>query len=117
MGLAAERHTMTLDEFLAWESTQAERWEFLGGETFMMAGGSDVHNAISLNAAFSLIAAFHGKPCNVFMSDASRWTLTEASGADTTLALPALGIELVLAELYRDLLDAPANPQATAPAA
>jgi Uma2 family endonuclease len=200
MGLAAERHTMTLDEFLAWESTQAERWEFLGGETFMMAGGSDVHNAISLNAAFSLRAAFHGKPCNVFMSDvrlhlaetgdlfypdvfvtcseadrarrqlkedplliaevlspsteaydrgdkfaayrrfpalatilflsqdrphvecytradAGRWTLTEASGADATLALPALGIELALAELYRDLPDAPATPQATAPAA
>ena len=200
MGLAAERHTMTLDEFLAWESTQAERWEFFGGEAFMMAGGSDVHSLVTGNAYMALRIGLRGKPCNVFMSDvrlhlaetgdlfypdvfvtgsdadrarrqleedplliaevlspsteaydrgdkfaayrrfpalatilflsqdrphvecytradAGRWTLTQASGADATLALPALGIELALAELYRDLPDAPATPQATAPAA
>ena len=69
MGLPAAKHTMTLEDFLAWEAAQPERWEFFNGEAFMMAGGSDVHNAISLNTAFGLRAAFSGTRCNVFMSD------------------------------------------------
>ena len=69
MGLPAEKHKMTLEDFLAWEAEQPERWEFFNGEAFMMAGGSDVHNAISLNTAFSLRLALDGTRCNVFMSD------------------------------------------------
>ena len=69
MGLPAEKHKMTLEDFLAWEAEQPERWEFFNGEAFMMAGGSDVHNAISLNTAFALRSAFGGTRCNVFMSD------------------------------------------------
>ncbi|HHW64056.1 MAG TPA: Uma2 family endonuclease, partial [Rhodocyclaceae bacterium] len=69
MGLPAEKHTMTLEDFLAWEVEQPERWEFFNGEAFMMAGGSDVHNAISLNTAFALREALRGTRCNVFMSD------------------------------------------------
>ena len=53
MGLPAQKHKMTLEDFLAWEAEQPERWEFFNGEAFMMAGGSDVHNAISLNTAFA----------------------------------------------------------------
>lgn len=69
MGLPAAKHKMTLEDFLTWEAGQPERWEFFNGEAFMMAGGSDVHNAISLNTAFGLRAAFAGTRCNVFMSD------------------------------------------------
>lgn len=69
MGLPAQKHTMTLEDFLAWEAEQPERWEFFKGEAFMMAGGSDVHNAISLNTAFALRSVFAGTRCNVFMSD------------------------------------------------
>jgi len=190
MGLPAEKHAMTLEEFLAWEADQPERWEFFHGEAFMMAGGSDVHNVIGLNTAFALRAAFRGTPCNVFMSDVrlrlaeadnlfypdvfvtcsdadrerrqlkeepvliaevlspsteaydrggkfaayrrfpglktvlflsqdrthaecySRtaegdWLLTEAGGEAASLALPAFGFTLALAELYQDL---PADP-------
>lgn len=200
MGLPAQKHKMTLEDFLAWEAEQPERWEFFNGEAFMMAGGSDVHNVVTGNMYMALRIGLQHTRCNVFMSDvrlrlaesddlfypdvfvtctdadrarrqvkedpiliaevlspsteaydrgdkfaayrrfpalatilflsqdrphvecytradAGRWTLTEASGADATLALPALGIELALAELYRDLPDAPATPQATAPAA
>ena len=69
MGLPAEKHKMTLEDFLAWEAEQPERWEFFNGEAFMMAGGSDVHNAISLNTAFALRQTLRGTRCNVFMSD------------------------------------------------
>jgi Uma2 family endonuclease len=60
---------MTLEDFLAWEAEQPERWEFFAGEAFMIAGGSDVHNAISLNTAFALREALRGTRCSVFMSD------------------------------------------------
>ena len=69
MGLPAHKRTMTLDDFLTWEAAQPERWEFFKGEAFMMAGGSDVHNAISLNTAFTLRSAFGRTRCNVFMFD------------------------------------------------
>ena len=69
MGLPAQKHKMTLEAFLAWEAEQPERWEFFNGEAFMMAGGSDVHNAISLNTAFALRQPLRGTRCNVFMSD------------------------------------------------
>ena len=69
MGLPAQKHKMTLEDFLAWEAEQPERWAFFNGEAFMMAGGADVHNAISLNTAFALRQTLRGTRCNVFMSD------------------------------------------------
>ena len=69
MALPAPRPRMTLEEFLVWEAEQPERWEFVGSEAFAMAGGSDVHNTISLNTAFALRAALRGTRCGVFMSD------------------------------------------------
>ena len=186
MGLPAERLKMTVDEFLAWEAVQPERWEFIGGEAFAMAGGSDIHNTITGNLYMALRERLRGSRCGVFMSDvklrldvddsvfypdvfvscdpADRarrqvkeapvliaevlspstepydrgrkfeayrrfaglqtvlflaqerphlecytrtadgdWLLTEAGGEDAVLAVPALGFELPLAELYRDL--------------
>ena len=43
-----------------------------------------------------------------------RWILSEASGDAASLALPAFGFELALADLYRDLPDATPDPAATA---
>lgn len=188
MGLPAEKHGMSVEEFLIWEAEQPERWEFIGGEAFAMAGGSDVHNTISLNIAFALRSALKATRCNVFMTDmrlrlaaddavfypdvfvtcaeADRsrrqhkeepaliaevlspsteaydrgqkfaayrrfpglqtvlflaqdqahvecytrsatggWLLTEVSGDNAALHLPALGFDLALTELYRDLPD------------
>src|SRR5690606_23157748 len=67
MGLPAENHKMTLEDFLAWEAEQPERWEYFSGEAAMIAGGSDVHDAVSLNTADSRRAALDGTRCNVFM--------------------------------------------------
>ena len=188
MSLPAAKRAMNLDEFLAWEGQQPERWEFVDGEAFAMAGGTDVHNTICLNTAFALRNALAGTRCSVFMTDVrlrlaaddslfypdvfvscadadrarrqvkedpaliaevlspsteaydrgrkfeayrrfpglrtvlflsqerahvecySRvddggWLLSEASGGRAALNLPALGFELALAELYRDLPD------------
>lgn len=45
---------MNLEEFLAWEQTQAQRYELVDGETFAMAGGSTFHAHIGVNLAATL---------------------------------------------------------------
>lgn len=69
MGLRAQKHKMTLEDFLAWEAEQPERWEFFNGEAFMMAGGSDVHNVVTGNMYMALRIGLQHMRCNVFMSD------------------------------------------------
>ena len=69
MGLPAPKHKMTLEDFLAWEAEQPERWEFFNGEAFMMAGGSDVHNVVTGNMYMALRIGLQHMRCNVFMSD------------------------------------------------
>ena len=39
----------TVDDFLAWERRQAERYEFVGGVIRMMVGGSNAHTIIKGN--------------------------------------------------------------------
>jgi hypothetical protein len=38
---------MSLDEFLAWEREQPERYEYAGGVAMMMTGGSLDHSTIA----------------------------------------------------------------------
>ena len=40
---------MSLDEFLAWERDQPERYEYAGGVVKMMTGGSLDHSTIASN--------------------------------------------------------------------
>jgi Uma2 family endonuclease len=60
---------MTPDEYLAWESTQQERHEYIGGETFAMTGARVAHNLIVVNALVFLRQGLRGMPCHVFGSD------------------------------------------------
>jgi Uma2 family endonuclease len=60
----------TLDEFLAWEERQTERYEFLGpGRLRLMAGGSDRHNDIAVNIVAALAGRLRGGPCRVRVAD------------------------------------------------
>jgi Uma2 family endonuclease len=68
MPSAAER-LMSLDEFLAWEREQPERFEFADGVVTMMMGGSAAHVTIAMNIAFALRDALRGGPCRPFGSD------------------------------------------------
>src|SRR5258707_14155530 len=60
---------MSLDEFLAWEHEQPERYEFAHGVVTMMTGGSAAHVTIAMNLAFALRAALRGSGCRPFGSD------------------------------------------------
>ena len=60
---------MSLDEFLAWERDQPERYEYARGVVTMMTGGSVAHVTIAMNLAFALRQALRGTGCRPFGSD------------------------------------------------
>lgn len=55
----------TVDEFLAWEEGQEERYEFVGGVITLMAGGTENHDLIGVNATSALNQRLRGSPCRV----------------------------------------------------
>ena len=69
MGQALARHRMTADEFLAWDSSQSDRHEFVCGEMFAMAGGEDRNDLVAGNLYIALRQHLSGSPCRVFGSD------------------------------------------------
>jgi Uma2 family endonuclease len=69
MGAAAEHHTMTATEYLAWERAQPARHEFHHGEVFAMAGGSPRHNFLCTAVGAELRAVLRGVGCTVLSSD------------------------------------------------
>jgi Uma2 family endonuclease len=69
MGLAAHRTILSAEDYLAWETNQVERHEFLDGEVFAMAGAEDRHVTVSMNVAFGLRQHLSGGPCRTFIAD------------------------------------------------
>lgn len=69
VGYALQKSRLSADEFLAWESTQPERHEFVQGEVFAMAGGEDRNNTVAGNLYIALRQHLRGSPCRVFASD------------------------------------------------
>ena len=65
----AEKHNLSETEYLAFEESSLTRYEYIAGEVYAMAGGSQRHNRIALNTASILLACLAGQPCQVFMSD------------------------------------------------
>jgi Uma2 family endonuclease len=58
------------DDWLAAERAAAQgRTEFVDGEIFAMAGGSEAHNLICGNVLRELGNRFKGRPCYVYTSD------------------------------------------------
>jgi len=64
MSIAADSQTarMTAEEFLAWETEQEERHEFIDGRPQAMAGGTHAHHVMALNIAVALRGKLDG-PC------------------------------------------------------
>ena len=70
MGNALEKSVeFTPEAYLAWESEQSERHEYLNGEVFLMTGTTTAHNVISGNFFVALKNGLRGKPCRVYMAD------------------------------------------------
>lgn len=69
MTSAVDLSNRTLEDFLAWERDQPERWERVGNRVWMMTGGTLAHNRITRNCARALEGALGNADCEVFASD------------------------------------------------
>jgi Uma2 family endonuclease len=62
-------HRYTYAEYVAFESASAEKHEFLDGEIYAMAGGSEEHSALSAAMVRLLGNVIGERPCRVHTSD------------------------------------------------
>ncbi|MBV9708519.1 MAG: Uma2 family endonuclease [Chloroflexi bacterium] len=64
------RLLMSVDEYLALErSSSEERYEFIDGYAYMLAGGTADHSIIKQNIASLIRNQLRGSPCRVYDSD------------------------------------------------
>ncbi|HSA82772.1 MAG TPA: Uma2 family endonuclease [Geminicoccaceae bacterium] len=59
----------TVEDFLAFEAEEPERYEFVDGVVRMMTGGSAAHSAIKGNIFVALRTALRTGPCRVDVDD------------------------------------------------
>lgn len=57
------------EEYFALEQAEDWRYEYIAGEVFAMAGGSENHSLISMSIGSALLGALRGKPCRVYNAD------------------------------------------------
>jgi Uma2 family endonuclease len=112
--LSTAEKLMSLDEFLAWEREQPERYEFDRGVVTMMTGGSLAHATITMNIAIAVRQALRGTGCRPFANDAKvlagasvRYpdvavTCSPFSGADDIVPDAVLVIEVVSPSTERE---------------
>ena len=60
---------ISIEDYLASEETSEVKHEYLGGTVHAMAGATNQHNVIALNALAFLHLQLRGKPCQAFNSD------------------------------------------------
>lgn len=59
----------TVEDYLAYEEEEGIRYEYVDGEIYAMAGGTENHSKIGLNCASALLVHTRGKPCRAHASD------------------------------------------------
>ena len=105
---------MSLDEFLAWEREQPERYEYAGGVAMMMTGGSLDHSTIASNLWTALRDGLRGSACRAFRGDTKiiannsiRYpdlsvTCTSVRGGEDTVLEPVLVVEVISPSTERE---------------
>jgi Uma2 family endonuclease len=66
----------TVEDFLAWERRQPERYEFVGGVIRMMVGGSNAHTIIKRNVFAALHSRSRGSRCRALAEGSKVVTAT-----------------------------------------
>jgi len=69
MGLPLLKPRFDADAYLAWESDQADKSEYVAGEVFAMAGARRTHATVALNIGSALRTHLRGSTCLPFISD------------------------------------------------
>ena len=72
MSTAPKSYT-TPEEYLQQERNAKFRGEYIGGEVFVMAGGTSSHNRITGNIVSALRPQLRGKSCFIYLSDMKVW--------------------------------------------
>lgn len=99
--MAEALRAWTIDDFLAWEREQEERYEFLDGFIRCMVGGTADHNTIIGNLFAALKAQLQAKPCRAFIDGIK--VLSAAS-----ILYPDLVVTCAPVEPKSDIVPAPA---------
>ena len=60
---------MPADEYLIWEPTQAEKYEFIHGELFLLGGASRRHVTVAGNLFAELDRRLENTDCRTYMAD------------------------------------------------
>lgn len=69
MSLGVPLHRYTYADYVALESTSPTKHEFLDGEIYAMAGGSEDHSALAAEVLRALGNALGDRPCRTHTSD------------------------------------------------
>jgi Uma2 family endonuclease len=64
-----QRAGLSHADYFALERAEDRRYEYLAGEVFAMAGGSERHALISMNTGAALVNASRRLPCRVYGAD------------------------------------------------
>jgi len=67
--LVQANYPISPEEYLQGELLSDVRHEYLDGAVYAMAGGTQIHNRISLNIAGALDGLLDGSPCRPFLGD------------------------------------------------
>jgi len=65
----ARPRAWTIEEFLAFEAGERERYEFVGGLVRMATGGTAAHSAIKRNVTTAIDEALRRGPCRAYIAD------------------------------------------------
>ena len=65
----APKIPFTAADYLAWETDQTERHDFVDGEVFAMSGGEDRNATVAGNVYIALREHLRGTPCRVYAVD------------------------------------------------
>ena len=76
----------TVEDFLAFEAEEPERYEFVDGIVRMMTGGSAAHSAIKTNVTNALNAALRDGPCRAYVDDLKVVSATAVMYPDVVVA-------------------------------
>lgn len=94
----------TAEEYLALEEKSEYKNEYVGGNIFQMAGGTEAHNDITLNVASQLKTKLRGK-CKIFASEMKVWV-----DAAETFFYPNVTVVCGERKFYKDRRDIVENP-------
>jgi Uma2 family endonuclease len=102
----APQPRLSFEDWLAMERVAADqRSEYVGGEVFGMAGGTEEHNLIVLNVGAELRNQLKDKPCRVYPSD-----MKVRIASDDVATYPDVMVICGERQFYDDRRDVVTNP-------